>query len=48
MLRRKRVPKTRKLFAIAAAPLFFLAMLTASALTAPGAKAVSYYELFWG
>jgi hypothetical protein len=48
MLRRNRVPKTRKLFAIAAAPLFCLAMLTATALTAPGAKAASYYELFWG
>ena len=42
------MPKTRKLLAIAAAPLFFLAVLTATALTAPGAKAATYYELYWG
>lgn len=38
------MPKTRKLLAIAAAPLFCLAVLTA---TAPGAKAATYYELYW-
>jgi hypothetical protein len=43
MLRRKRVPKTRKLPAIAAA-LFCLTVLTA---TAPGAKAATYYKLYW-
>jgi hypothetical protein len=48
MLRRKRVPKTRKLLAIATAPLFCLAALTATVLTAPGAKAATYYELYWG
>jgi len=43
------VPKTRKLLAIAAAPLFCLALLTATAFTAPGAKAATnYYELAWG
>jgi hypothetical protein len=31
----------------AAAPLFCLATLTATALTAPGAKAATYYELYW-
>ena len=42
------MPKTRKLLAIAAAPLFCLAMLTATTLTAHVAKAASYYELYWG
>jgi hypothetical protein len=48
MLRRKRVPKTRKLLAIASAPLFGLATLAATALTAPGANATTYHELEWG
>jgi len=42
------VPKMRKLLAIGLAPLCCLAMLTATALTAPGAKATTYQELEWG
>jgi len=42
------VRKTRKLLAVAAAPLLCLLLLAATALTAPGAKAASYYELYWG
>jgi hypothetical protein len=42
------VSKTRKLLAIAAAPLLCLALLAATTLTAPGAKAATYYELAWG
>jgi hypothetical protein len=42
------VSRTRKLLAIVAAPLFCLALLTSTALTAPGAKAATYYELSWG
>ena len=42
------MPKTRKLLAIAAAPVLGVALLTASGLTAPAAKAASYYEMYWG
>jgi Ricin-type beta-trefoil lectin domain len=42
------VSKTRRLLAIAAAALFCLAMLAATGLTAPGAKAATYHELYWG
>jgi hypothetical protein len=42
------VPKTRKPLVIAASLLFSLGMMAATALTAPGAKAASYYELYWG
>ena len=48
MLRSQPLSKTRKLPAIAAAPMFCLALLIATAFTAPGAKAASYYELAWG
>jgi hypothetical protein len=43
-----RLPKTRRLLAIAAGPMVCFAVLAATALTAPGAKAASYYELYWG
>ena len=40
------MPMTRKLLTALAAPLLCLAMLAATALTAPGASATSYYHMY--